>query len=166
MSKQELLVNEELRDKIEAALNKVIPNGFEEIDDVWDVVIPLLGDEWDSNEAWEMSPLNLDFSDEQGVCVSVPNTNIELCHNPVAMFWDVYIDIPEPNNNDGICKHENFKEVGYLNSCKNAGCDVHTGKHYGCGSQYKVYCADCGELLFDSADYDYEEVDDHDPRYV
>ena len=42
----------------------------------------------------------------------------------------------------------------YLNPCQFAACRLNgpVTYHLGCGSQWREYCADCGALLYDSAD--------------
>jgi len=43
------------------------------------------------------------------------------------------------------CTHENTEREDYLNARRFAGCDFQSG------SQYRLWCADCGALLYDSA---------------
>ena len=50
------------------------------------------------------------------------------------------------------CLHHHEEREDYLNACRFAGCNFTTGEHFNCGSQHRLWCADCGALLYDSAD--------------
>ncbi len=56
------------------------------------------------------------------------------------------------------CLHSRIESESYLKSCSSAACKLNGQYtyHLGCGSQHKEHCADCGKLLYDSAQ---EEID-------
>jgi len=56
------------------------------------------------------------------------------------------------------CGSVQIEREDYLNPCANAACRLNgpVTYHLGCGSQYREYCADCGALLYDSAQ---DEID-------
>ena len=47
------------------------------------------------------------------------------------------------------CPHTATELRGWLRSCHDAGCDLHNGEHYNCGSQRTTYCVVCGEVIED-----------------
>ena len=58
------------------------------------------------------------------------------------------------------CAHDHITREDYLNPCSSAACKQsgqHT-YHLGCGSQYKEWCDDCGELIVDSAQDEIDNV--------
>ena len=69
-----------------------------------------------------------------------------------------------------VCLHRNVETDDYLNPCANAACHLSgppgTTYHLGCGSQHKDYCADCGEILYDSAEDEINNAEWEEVLYV
>ena len=61
------------------------------------------------------------------------------------------------------CLGTHIEREDYLNACRNAGCRLNgpVTYHLNCGSQHRDICADCGYVLYDSADEPIEMKEVH-----
>jgi hypothetical protein len=86
------LVTQEMAVKIEGELNEKIPQGFEDdIDTLWDIVIPHLPG-WNSSNEWSMYPCPGEQGQPPDLRIHVPSTNLTLYHSPGYETWDTQLD--------------------------------------------------------------------------
>lgn len=83
-------------------------------------------------------------------------------------FETIKSNIAAIKNRCPRCGSAEAETEDYLNPCGNAACVLNgpVTYHLGCGSQHKDFCANCGTVLFDSADAEIEAARWEEVKYI